>query len=122
MIRNYFKIAYRNLFRNRIYSLVNIFGLAIGMAACFFIFQYVHFESSYDQFNLNADRIYRVPISYSGSFSNIPTTAANHPAVGPAMKAEFPEVSDFARIVPVSLFAGNSAISYTDQSGNKLTF
>ncbi len=103
MFRNYFKIAWRNLVKNKIYSLVNIFGLALGMAACFFVFQYVHFESGYDRFNVNAANIYRVPISYSGSFANVPMTAANHPATGPAMKKDFPEVLDFTRMVNISL-------------------
>ena len=115
MFRNYFKIAWRNLTKNKIYSLVNIFGLALGMAACFFVFQYVHFESGYDRFNTHATNIYRVPISYSGSLSNVPTTAANHPAVGPAMKKDFPEVVDYVRMVNVSLFMNASAMSYTPQ-------
>ena len=90
MFKNYFKTAYRSLVKNKAFSLLNIFGLAIGMAACFFIFQYVHFETSYDRFHKNAKNLYRVPISYSGSFSG--KTATNHPATGPALKAEFPEV------------------------------
>ncbi len=112
MIKNYFKTAYRNLVKNKIYSVVNIFGLAVGMAACFFIFQYVNFESGYDRFNKNAANIYRVPISYSGSFSNIPMTAANHPALGPSMKNDFPEVLDYTRLVNISLFMNASTISY----------
>ncbi len=122
MFRNYFKIAYRNLVKNKIYSLVNIFGLAIGMAACFFVFQYVNFESGYDRFNKNADNIYRVPISYSGSFSNVPMTAANHPAVGPAMKKDFPEVLDYTRLVNISLFMNASAISYKEGNAPPVTF
>jgi hypothetical protein len=77
MFRNYLKITRRNLWRNKGFSAINIFGLAIGMAACFFIFQYVYFESTYDRFNTNATNIYRVPVSYSGSMANTPTTAAN---------------------------------------------
>jgi putative ABC transport system permease protein len=117
MIRNYITIAYRNLVRNKVYSLINIFGLAIGMAACFFIFQYVHFESGYDSFNKKLDRLYRIPISYSGSFSNVPITASNHPAVGPAMKKDFPGVQDFVRVVNISLFTNASTLSY--QSANE---
>ena len=117
MFKNYFKIALRTLVKNNIYSLVNIFGLALGMAACFFVFQYVHFESSYDRFNTDATNMYRVPISYSGSFSDVPTTAANHPAVGPAMKRDFPEVLDYVRIVNISLFMNASAMSYTPRAG-----
>ncbi len=112
MYRNYLTIAFRNLRKNKIYSLINIFGLAIGMAACFFIFQYVHFESGFDSFNKNADRLYRVPISYTGSMSSVPITASNHPAVGPAMKKEFPEVEDFTRLVNISTFATSFYLSY----------
>src|ERR1700722_5863464 len=122
MFRNYFKIAYRNLLKNRIYTMVNIFGLAIGMAACFFIFQYVHFESSYDTYNKNLANIYRVNISFGGSFSNLPAMSTNHPTVGPAMKKEFPEVVDYARVVSPALFLPASNISYTNTKGNTVTF
>ncbi|MFT3705392.1 MAG: ABC transporter permease [Agriterribacter sp.] len=122
MLKNYFKIAWRNLKKNKIYSLVNIFGLAIGMAACFFIFQYVHFERSYDRFNKNAGDIYRVSISYSGSFANVPTTAANHPAVAPAMKKDFPEIVNFVRMVNTSLFMNAATLSNVPESGEPKTF
>ena len=122
MIRSYFTIAWRNLVRNKIYSVINIFGLALGMAACFFIFQYVHFESGYDRFNKNADRLYRVPISYSGSLGNIPTTASNHPAVGPALKKDFPEVVDLVRVVNISLFTNAATLSYKQDSKDTRTF
>ncbi|WP_221394017.1 ABC transporter permease [Dyadobacter sp. NIV53] len=122
MLRNYAKIARRNLWRNKTFSAINIFGLAIGIAACFFIFQYVYFESSYDRFNKNAGNIYRIPISYSGSMANVPTTAANHPAVGPAMKADFPEVLDYVRVVSVSLFMNASTMSYEALNAEPKTF
>src|SRR5688572_12584698 len=122
IIRNYAKVAYRNLLKNKLYSLINILRLAIGMAACFFIFQYVHFESSYDRFNKKAERIFRIPIAYSGSFSNVPTTAANHPALGPAMKAEFPDVESFTRVVHPSIFFSSSTFSYKDPNGSVKVF
>src|SRR3954470_2658528 len=122
MIKNYFKIAYRNLVKNKIYSDVNILGLAIGITACFFIFQYVYFESSYDTFHKNAKNIYRIPISYSGSFANLPTIACNHPGVGPAMKADFPEVVDYTRVVPSTIFMSATAITYNDPQGRTATF
>lgn len=122
MWENYFKITYRNLLKNKVFSAVNIFGLAIGMAACLFIFEYVHFESSYDTFHKQAADIYRVNISYSGSFGNLSRSGTNHPAVGPVMKAEFPEVKDYARVVSVSLFTSASAMSYTDAHSNKVMF
>jgi putative ABC transport system permease protein len=122
MFRSYFTIAYRNLIKNRIYTLVNIFGLAIGLAACFFIFQYVHFESAYDGFNKNLANIYRVNISFGGSFSNLSPMSTNHPAVGPAMKKEFPEVVDYARVVNPVIFVAASNISYTNTKGNAIIF
>ena len=122
MLKNYFKTAYRTLLKNKVFSFLNIFGLAVGMAACFFIFQYIHFEKSYDHFNKNADNLYRVTISYSGSFSNLGMMATNHPAVGPAMRAEFPEVVSYARVVDPSLFIPSSAISYKDRAGNMTSF
>lgn len=122
MFRNYFKIARRNLWRNKAFSAINIFGLAIGIAACFFVFQYVYFESSYDRFNTNIANIYRVPISYSGSMRNVPTTAANHPAVGPAMKKDFPEVVDFVRVVSTSLFMNAATMSNEQNNISPKTF
>src|SRR5258708_11260890 len=122
MLKNYFKIAYRNVLKNKVFSVVNIFGLAIGMAACFFIYEYVHFESSYDRFHKNAANIYRVNISFAGSFANNAAMSTNHPAVGPAMKADFPEVVDFARVVSPSIFMPAATVSYTDSKANTVTF
>jgi|GEM_PF-4320279 len=60
MIRTYLKVAVRQLFRNKFYSLLNIIGLSIGLAACLLISLYVQHEMSYDQFHVNKDRIYRI--------------------------------------------------------------
>jgi putative ABC transport system permease protein len=119
MLRSYLKIARRNLWSNKAFSAINIFGLGLGMAACFFIFQYVYFESTYDRFHTNAANIYRVPISYGGSLANTPTTAANHPAVGPAMKADFPEVVDFVRMIPNSFYMNAYTLSYKEGKGGE---
>jgi putative ABC transport system permease protein len=64
MIENYFKSAWRNLRKNKIFSLVNIGGISIGMAACLLILQYVSFQLSFDQFNKNAAKIHRVCIAF----------------------------------------------------------
>lgn len=119
MLKSYITIAFRNIFRNKIYSAINITGLAIGMAACFFIFLYVRFEKSYDRFHKNADRLYRVPMSYYGAASGVATT---HPAVGPAMKAEFPEVAEFARLAKPTIFNHTSTMWYTNEKGQKKIF
>ncbi|MBO9153647.1 ABC transporter permease [Chitinophaga sp. GCM10012297] len=122
MIRNYLKTAFRNVWKNKTYALINVVGLAIGMTACFFIFQYTWFERSYDQFHDRHDRLYRVPISYTGSFGGGKPLASNHPAVGPAMMAEFPEVENAARLVRSGVFVKTSTLSYTDAKGNVKRF
>lgn len=119
MLKSYITIAFRNIFRNKVYSAINITGLAIGMAACFFIFLYVRFEKSYDRFHKNADRLYRIPMSFNGSGNGIATT---HPAVGPAMKAEFPEVVEFARLAKPTIFSHTSTMWYTNEKGQKKIF
>jgi len=99
MFRNYFKTAWRNLMKNKTFSLINIAGLSIGMAACLLILQYVSFELSFDQFNKNADDIYRV---YNDRYQNgklIQHGTITYSAIGKAMQADFPEVVNHARVV-----------------------
>ena len=76
MIRNYLMVAYRNIVRYKIYSLINISGLAIGIAFCILTFLYVRHEWTYDAFHGNGDQIYRVYAEYHGpnkKFYRIPT-------------------------------------------------
>ena len=69
MFKNFLLVAVRNLFKHRTYSLVNILGLALGLTFCFLMFIYIQFEYSYDRFNSNLDRLYRVNygVGFSGS-------------------------------------------------------
>lgn len=60
MLRNYFKIAFRNLWRNRFYTFINVIGLALGVTCACIIYVYVRYERNFDAFHSNADRIYRV--------------------------------------------------------------
>ncbi|MEO6845128.1 MAG: ABC transporter permease, partial [Ginsengibacter sp.] len=122
MIRSYFTTAWRNLLRNKIYSAINILGLALGMTACFFIFQYVNFEKSYDRFNTNAPNIYRVPISYSGSLSDAPPSVTNYAALGPALKRDFPEVVDVVRMLSYKSFSKSNYMSYQEGEQKKAFF
>ncbi|MBS1520318.1 MAG: ABC transporter permease [Bacteroidetes bacterium] len=97
MIRNYFKIAWRNLNKHTLFSLVNICGLAIGVATFWIIALYVTDELSYDRYNEKADRIFRV-VQHgrwnTGSFDLAITSAP----YGPALKADYPEVEEATRI------------------------
>ena len=60
MFKNYLKIAYRSMIKNRSYSLINVFGLSLGMACCVLIFAYIGYELSYDRYHENVDNIYRL--------------------------------------------------------------
>jgi len=97
MFRNYFLVALRNLFRNRISSLVNILGLAIGMAAFVLIIQYVRFELSYDSFHENEERIFRIQQDRYDKGKLSTQWAAGCAAVGQALYENFDEVENFTR-------------------------
>jgi putative ABC transport system permease protein len=97
MFKNYFKIAFRNLWKHKVFSLINILGLTVGLTAGFLIFLYVSFELSYDNFHSKSDRIYRI-------VADIKTPTEVLHAGGPSwavphhIKPEFPEVEQSVRI------------------------
>jgi len=97
MFRNYILVAFRNLFRNRISSLVNILGLAIGMAAFVLIIQYVRFELSYDDFHEKQDVIFRIQQDRFNQGELTTQWAAGCSAVGQALYENFEEVENFTR-------------------------
>ncbi|WP_339870235.1 ABC transporter permease [uncultured Algoriphagus sp.] len=102
MWKNYLLVAYRNLLKHKIFSAINLFGLALGMTASLIIIQYVRFEFSYDRFHEKSDRIYRVQhdrhidgeLQYQKAQSFIPT--------GEAMMNEYPEVVDYTTMFRIS--------------------
>ncbi|WP_340065148.1 ABC transporter permease [Ascidiimonas aurantiaca] len=96
MIRNYFKIALRNLKKNKLYTVINIFGLSIGLAACVLITLYIASELTYDSFHEKSDRIVRATAEYK--FSNdINTTAVTGTKVGPELTRQLPGIEDYVR-------------------------
>ncbi|HMH23979.1 MAG TPA: ABC transporter permease [Puia sp.] len=100
MFRNFIKTAFRNLRKNKTFSLINIAGLSIGMAACLLILQYVSFELSYDQYNKNAPDIYRVANDRYQKGKLIQHGTITYSAIGKAMQDDFPEVLDHTRVEP----------------------
>ncbi|HLF63500.1 MAG TPA: ABC transporter permease [Saprospiraceae bacterium] len=96
MIQNYFKVALRNIWRHKFYSLINILGLAVGLGACMLILIYVTDELSYDRYHTNAERIFRIDGEGKLGDQIIVTAQAGAP-VGPTSLAEFPEVERFLR-------------------------
>ncbi len=98
MLSNYLKIAWRNILRDKSFSLINIGGLAIGIAACLLILQYVAYERSYDQFHQNAGQIYRVKQDRFEKGVLATEWAGGAYAVGNTMKAIFPEVESYVKL------------------------
>ncbi len=98
MIKNYFKIAWRNALRQKQFSILNIIGLSIGIATCFIIGFYVHSELSYDMFHEKGDRIYRVnqPDIWGDWEEQVSSTGPN---VAIALREDVPEFEEVTRIL-----------------------
>jgi putative ABC transport system permease protein len=111
MIKNYLKTAWRSLLKNKFFSLINIVGLSLGMAACLLILQYVNFELSYDHFNDNASDIYRVVNDRYQNNKLIQHGTITYSAVSKAMKDDYPEVANYTRLLPT----GNQILTYNDK-------
>jgi putative ABC transport system permease protein len=125
MIRNYLKIAFRNLNRRKGYAFMNIAGLAIGITCSLLIFEYVAYERSFDNFQKNADRIVRVQDEEHQQGRMAVACAAAMPGIAPFMKKEFPEVEEACRLRKISQLLSNDSrnlvfrepdIYYADQS------
>ncbi len=98
MFKNYWISAYRNLVKSKTYSIINVTGLALGIAASLLMLSYLRFERNYDSFHKNADRIYRVPMTITEKGTLPQRFAFTYPAVAGALKAEFPEIEEAIRI------------------------
>jgi putative ABC transport system permease protein len=119
MFKNYLTLALRNLLKRKLYSFINIFGLAIGVAVCLVILKYVDFELSYDDYHKNGPRIYRSINSYyqNGEFRG--TGVLSGYALGPAMLSDIPEVKSYVRTHPMY---GGAVVSYKRPTGDPSTF
>lgn len=98
MIKNYLKIALRNILRHKGYSIINILGLTIGVTACLLIVLFIKYEYSFENMHVKADRIYRVLTIDSALGTNKQRVGITMPALGPAMVENLPEVEDAVRI------------------------
>jgi len=96
MIKNYLKIALRNLLKYKVYSIINVFGLSVGLACCILIILFIRDELNYDKFHKNADQIYRVVVEFK--YRETPDHFAHTQApLAPALLNEFPEVLNAVR-------------------------
>lgn len=96
MFNNYFKVAIRQLARQRLHNFINIVGLAVGLAVTFLISIYVVHELSYDKFHTKGDRIYLLPMTWKFGGTQVPIIQ-NTAAGGPVMKELFPEIEKYVR-------------------------
>lgn len=99
MFKNYIKIAARSLVKRKIFSFINIFGLAIAIAFCILIFLFVRNEMTHDSFHQNADRLYRVNVLTKEDDGSTAAHAMTPLPLGPAFKQEFPEIVHVARFI-----------------------
>lgn len=97
MIKNYIKTAWRNIWKSKVFSAINIFGLAVGMAACIVIVLFVYYEKSFD--SMHTKNIYRVNEvqKFEGMAASQKVALSMFP-MGPTLKAEFPQIKNFTRI------------------------
>ncbi len=123
MILNYLKIAWRNLIKQKLYSLINISGLAVGLAVCMMIMMYVAHEMSYDRFHKNADRIFRpmASMKIGGMQLNIENFSY---ASGPIIKQSQPTVDAYMCTLPYfkQVIASNPATPDNKFSEDNLLF
>src|SRR6185312_7547970 len=117
MFKNYFKIAWRNLTKYKFISFINLFGLTIGLTCCLLIFTFIFHELSYDKYQPNASRVYRVTRSFNnpetGALSlNLSTIA---PPFGPLLENDFKEIENMTRVIS----NGQTTMKYEEKMFNE---
>lgn len=119
MLKNYLKIAYRNLLKNKTFSLINILGLTVAMTTGLLILQYVRFEMSYDTFQDQHENLYRVQADSYQQGELQTQNAFTVPALAPTLAAEIPEVQDYFRLTS---WADNYTILLNSDSPSQRSF
>ena len=119
MFKNYFKIAFKNIMRNKIFSFINIFGLASGMACSLLIFLFVKDEISYDRFNKDFGNIYRVVKDFVNEDGTKVPDATTPPALAVAMQREIPGVVSATRFFANPDWGQNFLFKYEDKKFNE---
>ncbi|HVK97175.1 MAG TPA: ABC transporter permease, partial [Flavisolibacter sp.] len=117
MFRNYFKTAFRSLIRNKTYTTINVFGLAIGVAVCLVLFLVVQFELSFDKFHKNNERIYRIITQFNDA-DGINNDAGVPAPLPQTLRTDFPELEKLTAV----LHSENNQVLITDAGGNLKKF
>jgi putative ABC transport system permease protein len=114
MLKNYFKTAFRSLLRHKGFAILNIVGLAVGMAAFFLIFQYVRFEYSYDDFISKKDRVYRLVTDLKSS-SETQHSSGTAMAMAINLKREYPEIEDIVRLTGTTMLLKRGDVQFAEK-------
>jgi len=119
MFRNYLTTAFRNIFKKKGYSLLNIFGLTIGMSCCLLIFHYVSYEKSYDDFVPDSKNVVRLRLDSYQKGKLAWQSATVYPAIAPNLKKDYPEVEDFCRMIDANLLLSteNNTVKFNENKG-----
>lgn len=116
MLRNYFKIAWRNLMKYKFISFINLFGLTVGVTCCLLITIYIVNELSYDRYNKNAENIYRVTRSFNNADGVVSLNLSTvSPPFGYYFPTDFPEIVKMTRM----LNNGRTPLKYKDKLINE---
>ena len=116
MIKNYLKIAWRNLAKNKVFSFINIFGLSIGLTCCILISLYIYHETSYDKYHNNAGNIFRLGTIFIDQGVENRGASSSAP-LGKMIQQDYPEVIASARIL--SLFRDDKTLFQVNEDGGK---
>jgi putative ABC transport system permease protein len=119
MIANLLLTSWRSLKKHKFFSVLNIFGLAVGMAVFLLIAQYIYFERSFETFLPNAGNVYRVSLEAYQNNELVFHSAENYPGIGPAMTSEIPEVTGYARLYNAG-YKNNVVITNEDALPNPI--
>jgi len=115
MFKNYFKIAWRNLLHNKIFSVIKILGLSIGLTVCMLIFLYTKDEISYDQFHENKAQLYRIIQTWQFGKDPAQTIGITNAVVGESFAKEIPEVQQYVRINGVAVTVKKNNDVFTEK-------
>src|SRR5579872_4512962 len=112
MLKNYLKIAFRNLAKYKFISFINLFGLCVGLTCCLLIGTYILHETSYDKYNRNASRIWRVNRSFNNKEGIVSLRLGTvAPPFGPLLQNDFSDIQKVTRL----LQAGTTTFHYEDK-------
>lgn len=115
MIRNYLKVAIRSVLKNKVFSIINVTGLALGIAASLLILQYVNYELSYENFNEKADRIYRIKTNRYNQGELSTEWASGVVSIGHLLNENLPDVERYGRLTGASGVMSKDDIEFKEE-------